>query len=162
MARQGEGSRVSATELDQSLHFFFRLPFTSFLEIHSQQALQAPDSRGRSFRLSKRQVWIILSVYFVSLKASEESSAASTPRNSETVMGRGEEARGGREEDLEYLKVRFCQTYNWNPFLNFNLEAETCKRRELGEHEVERKRSEETPVRGRISSTDKCCTSVLF
>lgn len=49
-------------------------------------------------------------VDFVWLKASEESSAASTPRNSE-VMGRGEEARGGRGEDLEYLRVRSRQTY---------------------------------------------------
>ena len=59
-----------------------------------------------------RGKWILLSenVYFVWLKASEESSAASTPRNSSEIMGRGEEAREGRMEALEYLRVRSHQT----------------------------------------------------
>ena len=69
-------------------------------------------------------------VYFVWLKASEESSAASTPRNSSEGMGRGEEARGGRVESLEYLRVRTHHGQTNIPFLflNFDIQAEAWKR----------------------------------
>ena len=99
-------------------------------------------------------------VYFLWLKASEESSAASTPRNSE-AMGRGEEARGGRGEDLEYFRVSSHQTFL---FLIFDVQAEAWKRGELGEHKVKRERGcgEEASLRGRLSPAHNSRTSILF